>query len=44
MRTPGRSVERFSIDGHADGMLTAEHCKWTGHVLMAPRTATKGAM
>lgn len=44
MRTPGRSLELFYIDGHADGMLTAELYNWTGHVLMAPRTQLADAL
>lgn len=44
MRTPGRSLELFYIDGHADGMLTAELYNWTGHVLMAPRTQLGDAL
>lgn len=34
----GRSLELYYIDGHPDGMLTAELYNWTGHVLMVPRT------
>lgn len=33
----GRSLELYYIDGHPDGMLTAEVFNWTGHVLMTPR-------
>ncbi len=33
-----RSLELLYIDGHPDGMLTAELSNWSGHVLMAPRT------
>ncbi len=36
-RATGRSLELFYIDGHANGMLTAELDNWTGHVLMSPR-------
>jgi hypothetical protein len=34
----GQSLELFYIDGHPDGMVTAELYNWTGHVLMVPRT------
>lgn len=44
MRTAGRSLELFYIDGHSDGMLTAELFNWTGHVLMAPRTQLSDAL
>jgi len=44
MRTSGRSLELFYIDGHADGMLTAELYNWTGHVLMVPRTQLSEAL
>lgn len=43
-RAVGRSLELFYIDGHADGMLTAELYNWTGHVLMAPRTQLADAL
>ena len=43
-RATGRSLELFYIDGHADGMLTAELYNWTGHVLMAPRTQLADAL
>lgn len=42
--TAGRSLELFYVDGHADGMLTAELFNWTGHVLMAPRTQLAEAL
>jgi hypothetical protein len=38
MTRNGQSLELFYIDGHPDGMVTAELYNWTGHVLMAPRT------
>lgn len=38
MTTKGRSLELFFVDGHPDGMLTAEVFNWTGHVLRIPRT------
>lgn len=38
MKTQGRSLELFFIDGRPDGMLTAEVFNWTGHVLRIPRT------
>lgn len=38
MTTKGRSLELYFVDGHADGMLTAEVFNWTGHVLRIPRT------
>lgn len=38
MRTLGRSLELYFIDGNPDGMLTAEVFNWTGHVLRIPRT------
>lgn len=34
----GRSLELFFVDGHPEGMLTAEVFNWTGHVLRIPRT------
>ncbi len=34
----GRSLELYFVDGHPDGMLTAEVFNWTGHVLRIPRT------
>lgn len=37
MRSPGRSLELYFIDGRPDGMLTAEVFNWTGHVLRIPR-------
>ena len=40
----GRSLELYYIDGHADGMLTAELYNWTGHVLMTPRTQLSAAL
>ena len=43
-KAAGRSLELFYIDGHADGMLTAELYNWTGHVLMAPRTQLADAL
>tara|TARA_R110000765_G_scaffold205071_1_gene309928 strand:- start:46 stop:957 length:912 start_codon:yes stop_codon:yes gene_type:complete len=43
-RVVGRSLELFYIDGHADGMLTAELFNWMGHVLMAPRTQLADAL
>ena len=43
-KATGRSLELFYIDGHADGMLTAELYNWTGHVLMAPRTQLADAL
>lgn len=43
-KTAGRSLELFYVDGHADGMLTAELFNWTGHVLMAPRTQLAEAL
>ena len=43
-RISGRSLELYYIDGHADGMLTAELYNWTGHVLMAPRTQLADAL
>ncbi|MEZ5751520.1 MAG: hypothetical protein R3D60_05985 [Paracoccaceae bacterium] len=30
MRSPGRSLELYFIDGRPDGMLTAEVFNWTG--------------
>ncbi|GLP86231.1 GIY-YIG nuclease family protein [Tritonibacter mobilis] len=38
MATLGRSLELYFVDGHPDGMLTAEVFNWTGHVLRIPRT------
>ena len=38
MRAVGATLELFYVDGHPDGLLTAEMFNWTGHVLMAPRT------
>jgi hypothetical protein len=38
VRSEGRSLELYFIDGRPDGMLTAEVFNWTGHILMAPRT------
>ena len=38
MSTSGRSLELYFVDGHPDGMLTAEVFNWTGHVLRIPRT------
>lgn len=38
MKTKGRSLELYFVDGHPDGMLTAEVFNWTGHVLRIPRT------
>ena len=40
----GRSLELYYIDGHPDGMLTAEMFNWTGHVLMTPRTRIATAL
>lgn len=37
-KSQGQSLELFYIDGHPDGMVTAELYNWTGHVLMTPRT------
>jgi hypothetical protein len=34
----GRSLELYFVDGHPDGMLTAEVFNWTGHALRIPRT------
>lgn len=44
MKTVGRSLELFFIDGDPTGMLTAEIFNWTGHVLYAPRTRIREAM
>jgi hypothetical protein len=41
MKTQGRSLELFFIDGRPEGMLTAEVFNWTGHVLRIPRTQLK---
>ena len=41
MKTQGRSLELFFIDGRPEGMLTAEVFNWTGHVLRIPRTQIK---
>lgn len=40
----GRSLELHYINGQPDGMLTAEMFKWTGHVLLAPRTQLSQAL
>lgn len=40
----GQSLELYFIDGHPDGMLTAEVFNWTGHVLMTPRTRLSTAL
>jgi hypothetical protein len=40
----GQSLELFYIDGHPDGMVTAELYNWTGHVLMVPRTQLGDAL
>lgn len=37
----GLSLDLYFIDGHPDGMLTAEIFNWTGHVLITPRTQLK---
>lgn len=44
MKTVGRSLELFFIDGDPTGMLTAEIFNWTGHVLYAPRTRIREAI
>jgi hypothetical protein len=44
MKNKGQCLELFYIDGHADGMLTAELYNWTGHVLKAPRTQLSSAL
>jgi hypothetical protein len=44
MSRKGQSLELFYIDGHPDGMVTAELYNWTGHVLMAPRTQLGDAL
>jgi hypothetical protein len=38
----GRSLELYFIDGHPEGMLTAEVFNWTGHVLKFPRAQQSG--
>lgn len=40
----GRSLELFYIDGHPDGMITAELFNWTGHVFVTPRTRLTEAL
>jgi hypothetical protein len=40
----GLSLDLYFIDGHPDGMLTAEIFNWTGHVLITPRTQLKKAL
>jgi hypothetical protein len=40
----GRSLELYFIDGHPEGMLTAEVFNWTGHVLKFPRTQLRDAL
>ena len=42
--TKGRSLELFYIDGHPDGMITAELFNWTGHVFVTPRTRLTEAL
>lgn len=42
--TKGRSLELFYIDGHPDGMITAELFNWTGHVFVTPRTRLSEAL
>ncbi|MCK8637659.1 methionine sulfoxide reductase [Parasaccharibacter sp. TMW2.1882] len=42
--TKGRSLELFYIDGHPDGMVTAELFNWTGHVFVTPRTRLAEAL
>ena len=42
--TKGRSLELFYIDGHPDGMVTAELFNWTGHVFVTPRTRLTEAL
>ena len=42
--TKGRSLELFYIDGHPDGMITAELFNWTGHVFVTPRTRLAEAL
>lgn len=42
--TKGRSLELFYIDGHLDGMITAELFNWTGHVFVTPRTRLTEAL
>ncbi|MBN9507337.1 MAG: GIY-YIG nuclease family protein [Altererythrobacter sp.] len=44
MSRKGQSLELFYIDGHPDGMVTAELYNWTGHVLMVPRTQLGDAL
>lgn len=44
MRSAGRSLELFFIEGDPEGMLTAEVFNWTGHVLYTPRTRIKEAL
>lgn len=44
MKTPGRSLELFFIDGQPEGLLSAELFNWTGHVLQIPRTRLKEAL
>lgn len=42
--TKGRSLELFYIDGHPDGMITAELFNWTGHVFVTSRTRLTEAL
>lgn len=35
--TLGRTVKMFLVDGHVDGLVTAEVMNWTGHVISIPR-------
>ncbi|GBR55941.1 hypothetical protein AA18889_0404 [Acetobacter senegalensis DSM 18889] len=44
IETKGRSLELFYIDGHPDGMITAELFNWTGHVFVTPRTRLTEAL
>lgn len=44
MSLKGQSLELFYVDGHPDGMVTAELYNWTGHVLMVPRTQLGDAL
>lgn len=38
LRSAGRHIKLYLIDGAPDGMRTAEIGNWTGHVLYAPRS------
>ncbi len=40
----GRSIEMYLVDGHPEGMVTAEVFNWTGHVLVFPRTQIAQAL